>query len=94
MHIPSDPGNLLLNRLQSILCERPFLLEQLKIYRPENINLSTLLEVLDFLKGDGVAEVDIDSHLKAPSIEWKDNIYKNQSATIDPTTAIHRANMS
>ena len=66
MHIPNDPDPLLLKRMQNIFLEKPILLELLQKYVPKDINLSTLLEVLDSLKSNGVAEVDIESYLEAP----------------------------
>jgi hypothetical protein len=91
MHIPNDPGLLLLTRLQNIFIERPSLMLILKQYRPEDINLPTLLEVLDTLKAPGVADIDIKKYLKSPATEWKDEILRNQSSNIDPTAATNRA---
>jgi hypothetical protein len=45
----------------------PLLIIKLKKYQPKNIKLSALLEVLDSIKGPGVSEPDIDSHLSAPA---------------------------
>jgi hypothetical protein len=67
MHIPNDPDPLLLKRMQNIFVEKPILLELLQKYEPKDINLPTLLEVLDSLKSNGVADVDIESYLEAPS---------------------------
>ena len=71
MDIPSDPGLILLNRLHNILTSRPFLIKMLKKYRPQHINMPTLLEILDTLKSNGVADIDIESYLLTPATQWK-----------------------
>jgi hypothetical protein len=53
MHITSDPGKLILERLQAILSERPLFTKLLLKYPPVNLNLPALLEVLESLKGEG-----------------------------------------
>jgi hypothetical protein len=40
----------------------------LKTHKPEKINLPTLLEVMDAIKGNGVADTDIESYLMIPAI--------------------------
>ena len=60
MHIPNDLDPLLLKRMQNIFVEKPILLELLQKYEPKDINLPSLLEVLDSLKSNGVADVDIE----------------------------------
>ena len=64
----------------------------LQNHRPKNINLPTLLEVLDTLKSEGVADIDIESYLMTPATQWKEGLIKNQSSNVDPTTASSRAN--
>jgi hypothetical protein len=50
-----------------------------------------LLQVLDSQKGKGVADIDVEAFFKVPASQWKDQIYKSQSAGVDPTAAVHRA---
>jgi hypothetical protein len=59
MDMPGDPGQLNLARLQTILSGRPSLINLLKTHQPTDINLSTLLEVLDQLKSGTVSDSDI-----------------------------------
>jgi hypothetical protein len=59
MDMPGDPGQLNLARLQTILSGRPSFINLLKIHQPTDINLSTLLEVLDQLKSGTVSDSDI-----------------------------------
>lgn len=56
--------------------------------------MPTLLEVLDSLKGQGVADIDIENFLKTTPSQWKEQIHKNLSASVDPTTAVHRASLN
>jgi len=93
MHFPANPGMEALQRLQSICSGRPSLLMMLKQYPPININLATLIEVLDTLRGPGVADSDIKTFLSNPSTNWKTEISRNQSAGVDPTAASHRADL-
>jgi hypothetical protein len=51
MDITSDPGTAVMERLQSIFKMRPMLFKHLKKYKPQDLNMPTLLEVLDSLKG-------------------------------------------
>ena len=67
MDVPSDPGFDFLSRLKKILIEKPSLGMMLKSYPPQDINFSTLVEVLDTLKAPGVADIDIKNYLKAPA---------------------------
>ena len=59
LDIPNDPGLELLIRLQTIFINRPLLMEVLKTNFPKNINLQTLLEVLDSIKGAGFPDIEI-----------------------------------
>jgi hypothetical protein len=72
MDIPSDPGSVVMGRLQSVFGMRPLLLKLLKTYKPQDLNMPTLLEVLDSLKGQGVADIDIENFLKTAPSQWKD----------------------
>src|SRR6185437_3164949 len=71
--------------------ERPLLIKLLKKYRPANINMPTLLEVLDTQKGKGVSDIEVDKFLSAPATTWKENKFKNLSANVDSVAAAHRA---
>ena len=78
MHIPSNPDTNLLTRLQKILIEKPSLIAILKKYPPIDINLQTLLEVLDTLKAPGVSDIVIKNYLKSPATNWKEEILKTK----------------
>ena len=68
----------------------PALLEN----QPENINLTTLCDVLDTLKGIAVSEIHIAKFLARPSTEWKSEISRAQCSNIDAATASNRTNYS
>ena len=81
----------LLEKLQAILSDRPLIIEVLKSNLPKNINLQTLLEILESINGKAIPDVEIREFLTKPSKGWKDSIYKNQSASVDVSVARHRA---
>ena len=91
MDIPNGVSSALLDKLHAILVDRPLLMEVLKLNLPNDINLQTLLEVLESINGRGVSDVEIREFLAHPSKSWKDSIYKNQSASIDVSVANYRA---
>ena len=93
MHFSANPEMEALQRLQSICDGRPSLLMLLKKYPPINMNLVTLIEVLDALRGPGVADSDIESFLSNHPIKWKEEISRSQSAGVDLTAASHRASL-
>jgi hypothetical protein len=49
-----------------------------------------LVDVLGTLKAPGTSDDQIWKFLSTPSIEWKKEVTRNQSANIDPTTATKR----
>ena len=55
MDLIVDPGTEDLIRLQQVFHERPFLLECLIKKQPVNLNLTTLLEVLDTYKSEKIS---------------------------------------
>jgi hypothetical protein len=77
MDIPNGVSSVLLENLQSILVDRPLLMEVLKSNLPKDINLQTLLEVLESISGKAVSDVEIREFLATPSKSWKDTIFKN-----------------
>jgi hypothetical protein len=42
-------------------------MKMLALYKPKDINLPTLLELLDHLNGAGIAEKDIEAYMQAPA---------------------------
>ena len=44
---------------------------------PQNINLVTLLDVLDTLKAPGVSDEKIKSFLGRPATKWSNDMFKN-----------------
>lgn len=89
--MPSDPSPEILSRLQSILVEKPLLMAQLGEYPPLDITLTTLVEVLDTLKEPGVSESTIRAFFARPTSEWGGEVFRSQSANVDPTTSAHKA---
>ena len=75
--MPNDPGDDMLNRLQSIFNEKPLLMSVLKKNPPVDIKLATLLEVLDTLKEPGVSDSNIKAFLIRPAHEWSNEIFRN-----------------
>jgi hypothetical protein len=92
--MPSDPGHHMLARLQTILNEKPLLMSLLRENPPIDINLATLLEVLDTLKEPGVSDSNIKAFLSRPALEWSNEVFRNQSANIDPAAAESKLDIS
>ena len=77
MDIPREISPDLLDRLLAILVDRPLIMEVLKKNLPKDINLQTLLEVLESINGIAISDIEIREFLANPSKSWKDSIYKN-----------------
>jgi hypothetical protein len=77
MDIHNGVSSALLEKFQAILVDRPLIMEVLKSNLPKNINLQTLLEVLESINGKAIPDVEIREFLAKPSKGWKDSIYKN-----------------
>jgi len=58
--------------------------------QPQNINLTSLCDVLDTLKPSAVSDKHIKNTLAKPPTEWKSEIMRGQSANIDAATANNR----
>ena len=90
VHIPSDPGEKLLKRLRNVFKEKHILKTQLLVYKPRNINLSALVDVLGTLKTPGTSDEHIKKFLSTDAVTWKSEATRNQDANIDPTTSQKR----
>ena len=90
LHVPSDPDDELLKRLVNVFKEKHILKTQLLIYKPRNINLSALVDVLETLKTLGTSDEHIKKFLATDAVTWKGEATRNQDANIDPTTSQKR----
>ena len=59
MDIPREISPDLLDRLLAILVDRPLIMEVLKKNLPKDINLQTLLEVLESINGIAISDFEI-----------------------------------
>ena len=66
MDILNGVGLVLLEKLHAILNDRPLLMEVLKLNLPKDINLRTLLKVLESISGKAVSDVEIREFLANP----------------------------